>query len=82
MVGTSELVIVDSRYDPSAACLVCGGLIEAGEGLSTRYGRRLLRFRCARCLDKFRANPDGYLAGHSVSCCDEHAESPISEWCD
>ena len=82
MAVTTELVIVDSRYDPGAACLVCGGLIEPGEGVTARYRGRTLRFKCPGCLDRFRADPERYLAGHRAGCCDDHAESPPSEWSD
>lgn len=82
MTVVAALALVSSRYDPAATCLVCGGLIEAGEGLSARYQGRLLRFRCDGCVDRFRADPESYLAGHRAGCCSDHAESPASEWCD
>ena len=82
MAVAKELALVDSRYDLAATCLVCGGLIEAGEGVSARYQGRLLRFRCDGCVDRFRADPERYLAGHRAGCCDDHAGSPASEWSD
>ena len=79
----TELAIVDSRYDPAAACLVCGGLIEAGDGITARYRGRTLRFRCRACVDRFVADPERYLGAHQPECCaKDRAESPASEWCD
>ncbi|MEP7378087.1 MAG: hypothetical protein ABI725_00840 [Chloroflexota bacterium] len=78
----AELVLVDSRYDLSAACLVCGGLIEAGEGISARYHGRTLRFKCPGCVDRFLAEPERFLSGHGADCCEDHVESPSSEWSD
>ena len=82
MAIADEVVVLSSRYDPAAACLVCGGLIEAGAGVTARFRGRTLRFRCNGCLDRFRADPDRYIAGHQVGCCEDHADSPASEWCD
>lgn len=83
MAVATDFVIVDSRYDPAAACLVCGGMIEAGEGITARYRGRTLRFRCRGCLDRFLADPPRFLSSHEPECCaSDHAESPASEWCD
>jgi hypothetical protein len=80
----ADIVVVHSRYEPAAHCLVCGNAIPEGEGLTARFGQRTLRFKCPGCLARFEADPDRYLAGHDPSCCPEdHAESPASEWrCD
>lgn len=85
LVGLSELVELDSRYQPAATCLVCGAHIEAGAGLTALFGERTLRFKCPGCLTRFEAEPERYLAGHPTSCCDgrSHEHSPPSEWaCD
>ena len=84
MNGPVSIVILNSRLESSATCVVCGNDIPAGEGLSARYGERTLRFKCAGCLNRFESEPDRYLSGHEPGCCDEHQDgSPASEWrCD
>ena len=83
MAVATELALVDSRYDLAATCLVCGGFIEAGEGLTARYHGRTLRFRCRGCVDRFAADPERYLDEHRPECCaGDHVESPASEWSD
>ena len=85
MMDTNGLVVLrDSRLEPPAVCIVCGGDIPAGEGLTARHGYRILRFKCSGCLSRFRADPDRYLDGHETGCCEEAPEnSPASEWrCD
>lgn len=80
----ATIVVRDSRLEPSATCIVCGGDIPAGEGLTARHGDRILRFKCPGCLSRFRADPDRYLDAHEAGCCAEAPESsPASEWrCD
>lgn len=84
MDSTTTIVVRDSRLEPPAICIVCGGDIPAGEGLTARYGDRILRFKCSGCLGRFKADPDRYLGGHEAGCCEETPEnSPASEWrCD
>jgi hypothetical protein len=84
MAVESEIIVVDSRYQPEARCLVCGNDIAAGEGTTARYRGRTLRFKCPGCHARFEADPGRYLAGHEPECCNEpHDGSPPSEWrCD
>lgn len=84
MDGRTAINVRDSQLEPSAVCIVCGGDIPAGEGLTARHGDRILRFKCSGCLSRFRADPDRYLDGHDAGCCEEAPESsPASEWrCD
>ena len=84
MNSLASIVVRNSRFEPSATCLVCGNDIPAGEGLTARYGDRTLRFKCAGCLSRFEAEPERYLAGHEAACCkDEGETSPATEWrCD
>lgn len=84
MDGTVLIVVRDSHLERSATCIVCGGDIPAGEGLTARHGDRILRFKCSGCLSRFRADPDRYLVRHEAECCAETTESsPASEWrCD
>lgn len=85
MSGTASIVIRSSSYEPAARCIVCGGDIAAGEGLTACYGETTLRFKCAGCLDQFEEDPDRFLAGHPQACCPDeiHADAPASEWtCD
>ena len=79
-----ELLVVDSRYEAAGHCLVCGGTIGEGEGLTAAYHGRILRFRCPRCLERFAADPERYLANHPDGCCiEDRGDSPASEWgCD
>lgn len=84
MAVAQELVVVDSRTQAAAQCLVCGNPIAAGEGVTAQYLGRTLRFKCQGCFARFEADPDRYLAGHEAECCEgEHNQSPASEWrCD
>lgn len=84
MVVAANLVVMDSRYQGSARCAVCGSEIPIGEGITARYADRTLRFKCAGCLARFQADPERYLAGHPPSCCPaDEEQSPASEWrCD
>lgn len=79
-----RVIVVDSRYQPAARCLVCGNAIPAGEGVTARFQGRTLRFKCPGCYARFGADPERYLAGHEPACCqEEHGGSPASEWqCD
>jgi YHS domain-containing protein len=81
MALVSELIVVDSRDQPAASCLVCGNEVPAGAGLTARYRGRTLRFKCPGCYSRFLADPEPYLAGHQAFCCDgAHDHSPASEW--
>jgi hypothetical protein len=84
MAVAPELVVVDSRYEAPARCLVCGNDIAAGEGVTARYRGQTLRFKCAGCYARFELDPDRYQAGHESGCCmGERGDSPSSEWrCD
>jgi hypothetical protein len=69
-MGTlSSIVIRSSAFEPAAHCVVCGNDILAGEGLTARYGERILRFKCPGCLARFEADPERYLAGDVGGCC-------------
>lgn len=84
MAIAQEFVVLDSRDQPAASCVVCGNDIPAGDGVTARYQGRTLRFKCPGCYGRFEADPQRYLAGPQPSCCDgEHDHSPASEWrCD
>ncbi len=84
MAIARELIVVDSRREPAASCVVCGNDVLAGEGVTARYQGRMLRFKCPGCCARFEADPQRYLAGRHQSCCDgQHDHSPASEWrCD
>lgn len=85
MNSTASIVIRNSPSEPAARCIVCGGDIAPGEGLTARDGERTLRFRCEGCLARFEGDPDRFLAGHQQACCpdDGYADAPVSEWiCD
>jgi YHS domain-containing protein len=84
MAVAAKLVVVDSRYQPPARCLVCGNDIDEGQGVTAEYQGRTLRFKCPGCYARFETDPDRYLAGHEPACCsEEHGGSPASEWrCD
>lgn len=82
MIASAEVVLLDSRYSDAASCLVCASEIAAGEGLTASYQGRVLRFKCAGCLARFRTDPDRFINGHSAGCCEHHDRSPASEWCD
>jgi YHS domain-containing protein len=78
---TAELVVLDSRDQASALCLVCGNDIPAGEGVTASYQGQTLRFKCPGCFSRFQANPEPFLAGRTGGCCGgEHDHSPASEW--
>lgn len=85
MIATADLIVVESTHQPAGDCIVCGNPIGAGEGRTARYNGMTLRFKCPGCVDRFRAEPGRYLAGHPAGCCTgERADaSPASEWaCD
>lgn len=84
MAIAPELIVVDSRDEPAASCVVCGNDIPAGEGVTALYGDRTLRFKCPGCYTRFEADPERFLAGRQQSCCGgNHDHSPASEWqCD
>lgn len=78
------LVVVDSRGQPAAPCVVCGTPVSPGEGVTAVYRGQALRFKCPGCYARFEAEPERYLAGGQQSCCGAgHDHSPASEWrCD
>ena len=81
MAIAPELIVIDSRDQPAASCVVCGNDIPAGEGVTARYQGRTLRFKCPGCYARFEADPEPYLAGRHAGCCGgEHDHSPASEW--
>lgn len=84
MAVSPELLVIDSRSQPAARCLVCGNDISAGEGVTAQYQGGTLRFKCPGCYTRFVADPERYLAGQEEKCCDGgHGHSPPSEWrCD
>jgi hypothetical protein len=83
MAIARELLVVDSRDEGSASCVVCGNTILAGGGFTVRHGQRTMRFKCVGCLSEFEADPERFLAADGAECCSgEHAHSPASEWCD
>ena len=84
MAIAPELIVVDSRDESAASCVVCGNEILAGEGVTARYRGRTLRFKCPGCYARFQSDPERYLAGQPQACCDgTHDHSPASEWrCD
>lgn len=84
MNSATSIVRLDSASEPAAQCVVCGNAIPAGEGVTARYGERILRFKCPGCLGRFEADPERYLGGGQAGCCNgEHDHSPHSEWsCD
>ena len=84
MNSATSIVIPNSTLEPAARCMVCGNDIAAGEGVTTRYAERTLRFKCPGCLSRFEADPERYLTGAEAACCNgEHDHSPPSEWrCD
>jgi YHS domain-containing protein len=84
MAIATEPIVVDSRYQLAARCLVCGNGVDAGQGVTAEYQGRTLRFKCPGCYARFAADPDRYLAAHEPACCnEEHGGSPASEWrCD
>ena len=81
MATAPDLVVIDSRAQPAALCVVCGNDVGAGEGVTASYRGRILRFRCTGCLTRFQADPEPFLAGHTGGCCGgQHDHSPASEW--
>ncbi|MBI3746919.1 MAG: hypothetical protein HY264_10455 [Chloroflexi bacterium] len=81
MVVAGTLIVLDSREQAAAECVVCGNAVPAGEGVTARYLGRTLRFKCPGCYARFEADPDRYVAGHKAECCKgEHDHSPSSEW--
>jgi len=76
-----DLVLIDSNLQPAGTCAACGQWIGAGEGITARYGGRMLRFRCSGCLAGFRCEPGRYVTARD-NCCSTEAwqESPASEW--
>ena len=52
-----DLRVLDSRLEPAASCIVCGALIDAGNGLTALYAGQIVRFKCAACLDRFAREP-------------------------
>lgn len=76
-----ELVVLNSRGEPAATCIVCGNDIPAGEGVTASYEGRVLRFKCPGCFARFEADPQPFLAGQTGGCCGgAHDHSPPSEW--
>lgn len=49
IVIESDLIVMDSRYQPAARCLVFGNDIGEGEGVTAMYAGRTLRFKRAGC---------------------------------
>ena len=84
MAITPELIVLDSRGQPAAACVVCGNDIPAGDGITASYQDRTLRFKCPGCYARFQTDPERFLAAGQEGCCKgDHEHSPASEWrCD
>ncbi|OGO54184.1 MAG: hypothetical protein A2V84_11935 [Chloroflexi bacterium RBG_16_70_13] len=84
MAIAQRLVVLESDDQPAAPCIVCGGDIRAGEGVTASYEGRTLRFKCSGCFVRFELNPGRFLAEREGSCCfGTHDHSPASEWrCD
>ena len=84
MAVDAELIVLDSRDQPGARCLVCGNDVAAGDGVTVQYQGRILRFKCPGCRARFEAAPNRYVAGHASDCCEDPDSSPpASEWiCD
>ena len=84
MTIASEFVVLSSRDEPGAVCVVCGNDIPAGEGITASYRGQTLRFKCPGCYSRFQTDPERFLAGGQDGCCNgEHDHSPASEWrCD
>lgn len=76
-----ELTVVSSRLEAAARCVVCGGDIPAGEGITALFEGRFIRFKCQGCLGWFAEDPNRFLAGHTERCCqDECGGSALTEW--
>lgn len=69
MATAADLVMIDARHQGPARCTVCGNDIAVGEGVTARYGNRVLRFKCPGCLARFEADPNRYLDGPQEGCC-------------
>lgn len=84
LVDGGVIAVVSSRLEPAARCLVCGGEIEAGRGVTALFQGRYLRFRCEGCLARFATDPERFLAGHPAHCCETpDGRSAMTEWtCD
>lgn len=81
MAIATQFMVLDSRDQPAATCLVCGNDIAAGEGVTATYRGQTLRFKCPGCFSRFQADPEPFLAGHTGGCCGgAHDHSPASEW--
>ena len=83
MTAPATIFVRNSRLEAAARCLVCGDEIPAGQGVTARYGERILRFRCHDCYARFLADPGPFLADRRSGCCTREPASPASEWsCD
>lgn len=83
MATALELVMLDSRDQPAASCVVCGNDVPADDGITASYQGRTLRFKCPGCYSRFQSDPERFLAGGPGGCCDgKHDHSPASEWRD
>lgn len=71
----ADLVVVESRVEAAATCIVCGKEIPADEGVTARFRGQTLRFKCPGCLTRFKADPDRFLSGGPSSCCDGEQET-------
>jgi len=69
MTAVRELVLLNTNDRTFATCPVCGNEIAPGEGVTARYGERMLRFKCQGCVTRFQADPEPYLAGKVGGCC-------------
>lgn len=76
---TTPELAVDSAAPAAVTCLVCGNEIARGEGVTERFGGRVLRFKCPGCLSRFRADPDRYLGGGPASCCGGEGHAGAAE---
>jgi hypothetical protein len=86
----TELAVIDSAGQPSAACATCGSHVAAGSGVTAIFHGRTLRFRCAGCYSRFVLDADHAPEGVSRDCCNGDASHaapsascavPYSEWC-
>lgn len=83
MNATIEVIVRGGRMDPAGSCVVCGEEVPAGDGFAARWGEREFRFKCARCVYRFEADPGPYLAADSTRPGEAEVEaegSPASEW--
>jgi hypothetical protein len=67
MAIAQEVVVLDSRDQPAASCVVCGNDIPVGEGDTARYKGRTLRFRCPGCRVRFEADPEPVSGGAAAA---------------